>query len=198
MAIDVEELILAARDMLTELPESVVFSRDNLLGLVKPAISLWQDQTNENPQKRQNFIVESAAVVVAAGVCDLAAEIDSKGFRLEFIKENDIALTITGGITQAPDLMVKFVNSLNRLKMKGRQDRFFTLAYLSGTLITFKQAGSTAVDEIAGTLKLRSPVIPSDLSTMNKAVMYELAILVADLAKQQFRQQNRGLDKPVT
>lgn len=197
MAINVEELLLTVRDLLTELPESVIFSRDSLLGMVKPAIAQWQDATNEDPQRRQNFIVESDPITIAAGVADLSAQVDAKGFRLEFVKENDIALTVTGYSSQTPNYQVKLVNSLDRLMTKGRQDKFYHLAYLSGTKLTLRTAGTTVINGMAGSLKLRAPVIPADLATMNKPMMYELAAVIADMAKKQFLQQNRGLDVPV-
>lgn len=197
MAINTDELVLTARDLITELPESVIFSRENLFSLIKPAISLWQDQTNSDPQKRQNFIVESGLIFIASGIADLSSEIGLKGFRVEFIKDSDVTLSIAGVAPQVPQLNVKFVNSVNRLAIVGRQDRFFHLVHLSGSRMTIRAAGSPSIAATNGTLTLRAPVIPSDLTTLNKPVMYEIAILLADLAKQQYKEQNRGLDIPV-
>lgn len=186
MSINVEELILAARDILTEEPESAEYSRDALLGLVKPAIVAWQDQTNQDVQKRQNFVVQSAAITITNGIADLSTEIDSKGFRIEFIKDSDIEVAISGVSPISPEILVKLVSTKDRLNYRGRQDKFFVVGYLSGSRITFRAPGSGAINSLNGTMTLRAPVIPSDLTAMNKPIMYELAIVIAQMAKQKY------------
>lgn len=192
MAIDENILILTAREMVTELPESVDFSRESLRMMIKPAISIWQNQTNDDPQRRQNFIVESDAITIAAGQADLSTQIDTKGFRVDFIKESDIVIAYSGsGII---NYKVKFVNDFDRLISPGRQDKFFILAYLSGKQITFKDAGQINVDTIGGSFKIRSVVIPSDLAGLPASVMPEIALVIADLCKKRIKDQNRGLN----
>lgn len=191
MAIVVNDLIMTAREILTELPESVHFSRESLRALVKPAISLWQDRTNADRNKRQNFVVTSNDISIIAGFADIATAVDAYGFRLEYIADADIVLPYG-----EPNYRVKFVNSFDRLVSIGRQDKFFTLAYLSGTQITFREAGVVELGTLDGTFKIVSPVIPSNLATLNAGVMPEIAIAVADLARAQMREQNRGLNIP--
>lgn len=191
MAIDLSQLVLTAREMLSELPESVHFSRENLRALVKPAISLWQSQTNADITRRQNFIVDSAAINVVDGVADIGPEVDAKGFRLDFIRESDIVLPY-----QLPTYTVKFVNSFDRLMSTGRQDKFYILAYLSRTRLTFREAGEVLIDTMNGTFILRSTVIPVDPAVMPVSVMPEIAMVIADLARARESKENRGLDIP--
>ncbi len=193
MAIDIEQLILMAREQLSELPESVHYSRESLRALIKPAIALWQEETNANLQKRQSFIVPSAAIPVVAGVADLSSEIDDKGFRLDWIKESDIEIGYSPD--QQPPFTVKFVNSLDRLKMIGRQDRFFYLAYLSGKSLRFREPGQTATNTFNANIFIRSAVIPSDPASLDAGIMPDIATAIANLARQsQPRPENRGLD----
>lgn len=187
-----EKLIFQAREQLTELPESVMLSRESLRALVPPAIALWQERTNGNLQKRQNFIRESGDIAVVDGVCDIAEVIDQFGFRLEFIRESDIEIEYPG----TPAFQVKFVNSLDRLKMVGRQDKFFTLCYLSGTKMTFRYAGDAYIDSLNVSFKIRSVVFPTDLTDMNEALLPELSLVLAELAGNQLKEQNRGLNIP--
>lgn len=193
MAINPEELILAARDMLTELPESVIFSRDNLQGLIKPAIAVWQEQTNNDPQKRHDFIVESNDITIILGVADISTEVDATGFRVDFLKEGDIEIAYA----KSPNFTVKFVNSLDRLKMKGRQDQFFMKVYLNGMEMRFKEPGLADIDTLNGTFRIRSVVIPSNLADLSRSVMPMIATVVADLAKKQFAEKHRGVELPV-
>lgn len=192
MAIEIEKLILQARESVTELPESVTLSRESLYALIPQAILVWQERTNENPQKRQNFIRESGEISITDGTADIESEVNEKGFRLEYIKASDIEIA-TG---QNPRFQVKFVNSLDRLRMAGIQDRFFILAYLSGYKITFKDAGEEP-GTMNGAFTLRSVVLPTDLTDMNESVLPELALVLGELAKNQLAQQNRGLDREV-
>jgi hypothetical protein len=194
MAIDPEKLVLTARDMLTELPESVTLSRDNLFGMIKPAISVWQDQTNNDPAKRQNFVVTSTDVDIEAGIAEyLPQGRRCKGFRVEFFADGDVSLTTDGVTGYRP---AKFVSSRDRLYRNGRQDKFRDLIYLQGMQLLVKGKGETVPENTNGTLVIASPVIPSDLADINGAVMYEIATVMADLAKKQLQQQNRGLDRP--
>jgi hypothetical protein len=195
MAIDVEELILTARGMLTELPESVTLSRDNMFDIIRPAIQLWQEKTNMDIGKRQNFIVQSNDIDIVEGVADISTAIDTYGYRLDFLHESDIYLTYTG--ERNANYTVKFVASLNRLMSIGRQDKFFILAYLSGSVITFKSPDEVGFGSMDGAFQIRSVVIPNNLADMNRSVMPEIAVILADLASKQIKQQNRGLDKPV-
>lgn len=189
MAIDLLQLILTAREMLTEEPEAVSYSRENLRALVRPAISLWQLQTNADITRRQNFIVDSAAIAIVDGVADIGPEVDAKGFRLDFIRESDIVLPY-----QLPTYTLKFVNSFDRLMSAGRQDKFYILAYLSGTRLTFREAGEVLIDTMNGDFILRSTVIPIDPSVMPVSVMPEIAMVIADLARARAPKENRGLD----
>lgn len=181
-----------ARDLLTDLPESVTLPRDVLFSMIKPAIAIWQLQTNDDPQRRQNFIVASAPIAIAAGEADISAEVEAKGFRLDLIKESDIELPGSGEVNFA----VKFMSSLDRFKMRGRQDRFFYKCYMSGTRLRFCEPGANWDDGYNGSLVLRSVVLPNDPGTMSKTLMPELAIVIADLARKQIREQNRGLNRP--
>ena len=89
---------------------------------------------------------------------------------------------------------MKFVNSLDRLKRKGRQDRFFYLAYLSGKTLRFKVPGETAINTMTGSIVIRSAVIPDDPATLDKGIMPEIATAIANLARQRIAAENRGLD----
>jgi hypothetical protein len=191
MAINEQELILTAREMLTELPEAVHFSRENLRALIQPAIWLWQEKINDDPRKREQFIVESDAITISQGQADISTEVDAKGFRLDFIRDSDIVIAY--GL---PNYTVKFVNSLNRLSSIGRQDKFYVLAYMSGSHITFKDAGSVDIDDINGSFTLRSIALPTSLDALPSSAKAELSIILADLAKTEIGQQNRGLDVP--
>jgi hypothetical protein len=195
MAINAEDLILTARSMLTELPESVTLSRDALFDMIRPAIYLWQEKTNQDLGKRQNFIVQSEDIPIVNGVADIGNIVDKYGYRLDFLHESDIYMPYTGE-TNA-NYTVKFVNSLNRLQSVGRQDKFFILAYLSGKSITFKGPDEVGFGAMETTFQIRSVVLPSDLGEIPDALMPEIAVLLADLAAKQLKQQNRGLDRPV-
>jgi hypothetical protein len=192
MAIDLNTLVLTAREQLTELPESVQFSRENLRALIAPAISAWQEQTNDDPNKRQPFIVESGAITIVNGLADILAEVEARGFRLDFIKDSDIEIAYA----KTPVFQVKFVNSLDRLQMHGRQDRFLIKVYRSGTRFYFKDAGATDITSMNGSFTLRSVVIPNDPAQLPASVMPQIATAIADLARKQLAQQNRGLNMP--
>lgn len=192
MAIDTEELILMARDMLTDLPESVSIPRDMLYTLIKPAIALWQLQTNDDPARRQNFIVASDAQVITDTVCNLSGAIDTFGFRMDMIKEGDIEIAYAGEV----NFKVKFFNSLDRFKIRGRQDKYFYKCYISGTTLRFIQPGASATALFSGSFVLRSVVIPSDPASLNQAVMPEIAINIADLVRKQIRMNNKGAERP--
>ena len=187
MAITVDELVFQAREQITGLPESVEFPRDAIRAVIPAAIAVWQERTNANPEKRQNFIRESAPITIVEDVADLESEVNAKGFRLEFIHGSDIEIAYDVEIP----LPVKFVNTLDRFKLAGRQDAFFIKAYLSGTRLMFRQPSGEAMN---GSFTLRSAVLPTDLTQMNKAILPELATIVAELLKKRFYQQNRGLD----
>lgn len=192
MAIDTEELVLMARDMLTDLPESVSIPRDMLFTLIKPAIALWQLQTNDDPARRQNFIVESNSQTITANVCDIATAIDTYGFRMDLIKEGDIEMTYAGEVS----FKVKFFNSLDRFKLRGRQDKYFYKCYMSGTKLRFIEPGASSSDTFAGTFVIRSACIPSDPAALNQSVMPEIAINIADLVRKQIRMNNKGAERP--
>lgn len=187
MAISIDELVFQAREQITGLPESVEFPRDAIRAVIPAAIAVWQERTNANPEKRQNFIRESSPITILANVADLESEVNAKGFRLEFISAADIEIAYETELR----LPVKFVNSLSRLRLAGRQDRFFIKAYLSGTRLTFYQPSG---EEVNGSFTLRSVVLPSDLTDMNESILPELATIVAELLKKRYYQQNRGLD----
>jgi hypothetical protein len=193
MAINTEELIFEARAMLTELPESVTLSRDNLFDMIRPAIQLWQEKTNADIGKRQNFIKQSTDINIVDGFADISTVVDSLGYRLDFLHESDIYVPYAGEVNA--NYTVKFVNSLNRLMSIGRQDKFFVLAFLSGSSITFKEPGEVGFGSMNGTFQIRSVVIPTDLTQMPASVMPEIAVILADLAAKQIKQQNRGLDR---
>jgi hypothetical protein len=195
MAIDSEDLILTARSMLTELPESVMLSRDNMFDQISPAISLWQERTNADLGKRQNFIRQSGDINIVDGVADISQAITDYGYRLDFLHDSDIYIPYTG--ERNANYTVQFVASLNRLMSIGRQDKFFVLAYLSGETITFKFPEEVGFGSIDATFQIRSVVIPGDLSKIPASVMPDIAVILADLASKQIRQQNRGLDRPV-
>ena len=190
--IDTETLILRAREHLTELPESVIFSRENLIALLPSAISAWQTETNQNKTRRQAFVIESDPVEISDGEADLTDEFDDKGFRLDFLLEGDISLLTDG---KAAAFNIKFVPSRDRLALIGRQDKFFTLAYLSGTRI-YLRSGTGASGELNGELLIRSVVLPADLEEFPSYIEPELATALAKLARMQFSAQNRGLDMP--
>lgn len=187
MAIDVDQLVLLAREQLTELPESVIFSRENLRALVPSAVALWQEQTNSNHEKRHAFLKESDDIDVEANVADIADAVDEYGFRLDFIRDSDVLVSYDSPIK----LRTVFVSSIDRLRMPGRQDRFFVLAYLRGTQIEFCHPNFI---EWSGTFRLRSVVIPFDLWEIPAPLAPELALVVAELARREFTQQNRGLN----
>lgn len=91
---------------------------------------------------------------------------------------------------------MKFVNSLDRLKLVGRQDLFYCLAYMSGTRITFRYPGEADADTLNASFKIRSVVLPQDLTDMNEAILPELALVLAELAGHQIKEQNKGLNRP--
>lgn len=192
-----EKLIHLVREQITELPESVLFSRDNISSLIQPGIALWQEQTNNNKQKRHNFI-QQESVPIANGAADLSSAIDNKGFRLEYIREGDLEITTRDA---TPNLTVKFVASLNRLKLPGRADKFFVLAYLSGTSIRFRDPDAASGEDplltMSGDAVLRSVVLPNYLDGVPESIAPELALVIADLARKQFLEQNRGLNLPI-
>ena len=196
MPIDIKQLVLMAREQLSELSSAVHFSEENLYALIRPAIAMWQEETNNDPQKRQSFIVESGKISPVAGVYDLSDAIDTYGFRLDWLKESDIEIAYDPA--QAPEFTVKFVNSLDRLKMVGRQDKFFHLAYLSGTNLRMRKAGSTTADAMMDDIVIRSAAIPSDPSELNAGIMPELSTAIANLARREIMAENRGLNVPVT
>lgn len=190
MAIDPEKLVLVCRDMLTELPESVTLSRDNIFSLIKPAISIWQDQTNNDPRKRQNFVVRSRNISIRTGIADIASAVDDGGFRIEFFADGDVSVTTQGITGYRP---AKFVSSRDRLYRTGRQDRFRDLIYLQGLKLLVKGKGQATPDTTTGSLVIASPVLPTDLSRFNEPVMYEIATVMADLAKKQLPDRNIAL-----
>ena len=192
MARNTEELVLMARDMLTDLPESVSIPRDMLYTLIKPAIALWQLQTNNDPARRQNFIVASNTQNIVANVCDLANAIDTYGFRMEFIKEGDIEITYAGQV----NFTVKFINSLDRFKIRSRADKYFIKCYMSGTVLRFCAPDSAWSTAFAASFVLRSAVIPSDPASLNTGIMPEIAINIADLVRKQLRMNNKGVERP--
>ena len=192
--IDSLELILLARDGLTELPESVIFSRENLLGLIPQAITLWQDRTNANPEKRHNFLILSDNISIRNSAADISEALDEFGYRVEYIAGSDVLLEGTN----LPKKKVTFVNSWDRLAHPGRQDKFSNLAYLQGKIITFRNPLATGntdpLKSLNARFKLNSVVIPNDLNEIPNSVMSDLALILAEIAKGEFRQQNRGLD----
>lgn len=188
MSIDVNDLIFRAREQVTGLPESVEFPRDAVRAVIPSAIAVWQERTAADPEKRQNFIRESDPIVIDTdGVADIEEQVNAKGFRLEFINASDIELTYSADIK----FSVKFVNSLDRFLMQGRQDAFFIKAYQSGPKIRFRQPSGLPIE---ADLVLRSVVLPSDLEDMNASILPELATIVAEILKKRFYNQNRGLD----
>lgn len=194
MAIDPLQLVLTARDMVTDLPESVTLPRDAIHSIIPSAIAIWQLQTANDPEKRQNFIVESGTITMTNNVADLAAEIASKGFRMEFIHEGDIEISYAGTM----NFTVKFIKTLDRFKIKGRQDAFFIKCYMSGTTLRFCKANSPWTEDWDTTFKIRSVVIPSDLTLLPPSVLPELAIVLADeLRKTLPREKNLGLSRNI-
>jgi hypothetical protein len=194
MAITLDELVSASRELVTELPESVIFSYENIAALIPSAIALWQQKTNNDVSKRQAFIQESENISLTSvtgfgAEANILPQVDAKGFKLEFIKDSDIEIAYaTGG---EPNFTVKFVPSLDRLKIFGRGDKFFIKAYLSGTNIKFRKSDGLA---FTGTMKIKSVVLPSDLTTLPASVKGDLALIVAELAKLEIREKNLGLN----
>ena len=191
------ELITIARDALTELPESVIFSRENLLGLIPSAISIWQERTAKNPAKRHNFIQESGAIQIRNGVANISEAIDEYGYKLEYIEGSDVVIDLAYS-PDLPNKRVVFVNSIDRLHAPGRADKFYILGYLLGTTITFHNpiaaVGEDATTTLNSRFKLRSVVMPNDLADIPESVAPEIGLIIAEIAKGQFRQQNKGLD----
>ena len=192
--IELDEIVFAAREQLTELPESVTLSRQSLRAMVPASIALWQNEINANPARRHNFLQRSPNIRIASGVADISQVVETMGYRLDFIHESDIEIAYS----KQPVLHVRFVNSKNRLYLGSRQDRFYVLAYLTGTKITFRDPDAAAnVDATAtmnGQFTMRSVVLPTDLSKMPRSVLPDLAVALADLARQQLREQNRGVN----
>lgn len=192
--INPEELVLMARDGLTELPESVIFSRENLRGLIPQAIALWQERTNSNPEKRHPFLVLSDNIKIQSGVADISEAVEDFGYKLEYISDSDII--ITG--ENLPRKKVNFVYSWDRLVSPGIQDKFFILGYLEGMTITFRNPVVIPDQDPLKTLnaqfKLNSVVLPNSLEDTPKSVIADLALALAEIAKGQYRQQNKGID----
>lgn len=194
MAIDPLQLVLTARDMVTDLPESVTLPRDAIFSMIPSAIAIWQLQTANDPEKRQNFIVESGTITMTNNVADIASEIASKGFRMEFIHESDIEISYTG----STNFTVKFIKTLDRFKLRGRQDKFFVKCYMSGTTLRFCKANAAWTEDWDTTFKIRSVVIPSDLTSLSPSVLPEIAIVLADeLRKMMPREKNFGLNRNI-
>lgn len=189
MAIDVNTLIFRAREQITGLPESVEFPRDAIYAVIPSAIAVWQERTNANHEKRQNFIRQSDPIAINDNVADIEEQVNLKGFRLEFINASDVEISYDA-VVQLP---LKFVNSLDRFNLVGRQDAFFIKAYQSGMKIRFRQPSG---DPIEQDLVIRSVVMPSNLEDMNEAILPELALIVAEIMKKRYYTQNRGLDIP--
>lgn len=179
--------------MVTELPESVTLSRENILACIPAAIALWQDRTANDPHKRIQWVVESDLISVTANVATIAAQMEAKNFRYEWLHESDI---IVAYAAKGPSLTVKFVNSYDRLQMSGPQDSYFLLAYIStsGT-ITFKKPGTSSWTA-SNIFKIRSVSIPSELNSLPASVLPELMLVLAEILKAQFRDQNRGVALP--
>lgn len=192
MAIE-QQSLLAVREMITELPESVTLSRENIMACVPAAIALWQDRTANDPHKRVQWFVESGNVSVAANVADISSIMETNGFRYEWLHESDILVSYAA---KGPSLAVKFVNSYDRLKMTGPQDDYFLLAYVStsGT-ITFKKPGTSSWTA-SNVFKIRSVAVPGTLGAMPASILPELMLVLAEILKAQFRDQNRGVALP--
>ncbi len=194
--INIEELVLQAREHLTELPESVIVSEDSLAALVPSAIAVWQLKTAKDRNKRQNFVVKSEPLTVTDGELDLSAAIETYGFRLDMLEEGDLEFT---GSTDKK-YGIKFIASRDRLKFPGIQDKFFTLAHLSGTTIQFRDPAAVSpanpLTSLNGEIIIRSVVLPKELTDIPYTVLPELALELADLARRQFNSQNRGLNIP--
>lgn len=108
-------------------------------------------------------------------------------------------VTVSGAtFTSAGDaLTAVFVNSHNRLKLGGRQDRFFLCAYFDGKTIYFRDPNSSgdSLRTLNGTMTISVIVVPVDLTNVPSGLIGELATIMADMVRMMNTgQQPRGVN----
>jgi len=179
MAIDANDLVLRAREHLLESDESVKFTTERLYALIPSALSKWIERTGKDPRKRLNFLAETADITVTAGVADVESAIEAKGIQAQFVTGDHIVFSYGGN----PNLAIQMVNSRDRLRLGGIQDRFFVMVYFDGKKMYFRNPADGALNSFSGTFKIRSVAVPRDLTDIPNSVEGELASILAEVAR---------------
>lgn len=137
MAIDADNVIERARRLLTEAAPEIEYAHGNLRVLIRVAIvklvEIRSDLFEQWKATTPDIAIEQDEQL--GYVADIKPAIEYVGIAPDDVYGSEIFLNYP----QFPHIKTaQWVPSIDRLTMRGKQDRFFVLAHLNGTGIIFK------------------------------------------------------------
>ena len=185
------ELVERARALLTEEPDARRFSREKMFALIPVAIAELQMKIEEAATigvmgKLQPFVVEITDISIADGVADLTDDVNETGLRLDMSKSWNVFIS---GDNNIKAKTIQWVNSYDRLSFGGIQDSFYTLAFLNGVNIYFRDpnaaSGEDPTTSLNGSITIRGVAPPTTTEQITKDQEGILAGVLAEVCRRE-------------
>lgn len=180
MAIDPDILVLRARALLTSEEPAAKLPVEDFYAAIPSMVSAWNEKNRLVRAKTgiyRKIYATTGNISVTNGKADVEAVIKPLGIMPEAVRKAEIYIAYGGN----PELAVSFVNSRDRLRLPGVQDRHFVKAYFDGKFMYFGNVGDAVLTNIVFTFTAECE--PAQLPQFPDDLEGDLALILADLIR---------------